>query len=152
MVEYVSIGIAFVSVVAAVFFGLRSQRLQKENTNLQKRLLGIEEVREQERKKAAVKAYLSARIEDYGQRNYRLVVENTGDGEARNVNLKMDGKPFDEHRAAVSGDEKISCIGARSHATMLLALTLGCAPPFEMEISWDDDSGEAGHYQTTLTF
>jgi len=35
---------------------------------------------------------------------------------------------------------------------MLLALTLGCAPPFEMEISWDDDSGEAGHYQTTLTF
>lgn len=152
MTEYISAGIALVSVAAAIYFGLRSQRLQRENADLQKRLVEIEEARDQERKKTIKKAQLSAHIEEYGRNNHRLVVENAGNAEARNINLTMDGKPFDEHQAAVSGEGKISRIGAHSQATRLLALTMRCAPPFELEIAWDDDSGEKGSYQTTLTF
>lgn len=150
--EYISIGIAFISVVAAIYFGFKSQRLEKKNTDLQKRLLEIEETRDRERKRIALKANLTARIENYGQSSYRLVVENTGNGEARNIVLKMDGKPFNDHGAAVTGDGDINRIGARSFATRLLGLTMACAPPFELEVSWDDDSCEVGHYQTTLTF
>jgi hypothetical protein len=152
MIEYISAGIALISVAAAVFFGLRSQRLQRENTDLQKRLLEIEEAREKERQQVTRKAQLSAHIEEYGRNSHRLVIGNAGNAEARNISLVMDGKPFDEHQAAVSGEGKISRIGAHSSATRLLGITMGCAPPFELEISWDDDSGEKGSYQTTLTF
>ena len=152
MTEYISLGIAAVAVGVAIYFGIKSHRLGKENADLQRRLLEIEESREHERKKATSKAQLQAGIVNYGQHNYRLVIENTGDCESRNVELKMDGKPFDEHQAAVKGDGKINHIGPHSHATKLLGLTLKCAPPFDFEASWEDDSGEAGHYQTTLTF
>ena len=150
--EYISTAIAVVAVSVAIYFGIKSHRLEKKNTDLQKHFLEIEETKERERKKATSKAQLRAGIVDYGQRNYRLVIENTGDCEARNVELRMDGKPFDEHQVAVSGDSKISHIGPHSHATRLLGLTLKCAPPFDFEASWEDDSEEAGHYQTTLTF
>jgi len=152
MIEYISIAIAVVSVGVAIYFSIKSHNLEKKNADLQKRFLEIEETKEHEREKGASRAQLRAGIVDYGQRNYRLVVENTGDCEARNVELKMDGKPFDDHRAAVNGDGKIDHIGPHSNATRLLALTLKCAPPFDFEASWEDDSGEPGYYRTTLTF
>jgi hypothetical protein len=152
MTEYSSIVISVVAVAVAIYFGIKTHHLGKENADLQRRLVKIEEAKEYERKKATSKAKLQAAIVDYGQRNHRLVIENTGDCEARNINLIMDGKPFEEHQAAVSGEGKINHIGPHSSATKLLALTTGCAPPFELEIYWDDDSGEKGRYQTTLTF
>jgi len=151
MTEYISLVISVVAVTVAIYFGIKTHRLGKENADLQRRLVKIEEAKEYERKKATSKAKLQAAIVDYGQRNHRLAIENTGDCEARNVEIKMDGQPFDEHQAAVSGEGKISRIGPHSQATRLLALTMGCAPPFECEISWEDDSNEVGHYQTTLT-
>ena len=151
MTEYISLVISVIAVAVAIYFGIKTHHLGKENADLQRRLVKIEEAKEYERKKATSKAKLQAAIVDYGQRNYRLVIENTGDCEARNVQLKMDDEPFDEHQAAVSGDSTISHIGPYSQATRLLALKMGCAPPFECEISWEDDSNEAGHYQTTLT-
>lgn len=151
MTEYISLAITAVAVGVAIYFGIKSHRLRKENADLQRRLLDIEETREHERKKAASKGQLQAAIVDYGQRNYRLVVENTGDCEARNVELKMDGKLFDEHCAAVKGEGKIDYIGPHSHVTRLLGITMGCSPPFEFGISWEDDSREAGHYRTTVT-
>ncbi len=149
--EFASVGIAFVSVIAAVYFGIKSQRLEKKNTDLKKRLLEIEETRENDRKKAITKAQLRARIEDRGNHNYRLVVENTGNCEAQNIQLRMDGKPLNEHPAAVSGDSEISHIGPHSFATRLLGLTLKCSPPFDFEVTWEDESGQSGVYRTTLT-
>ena len=152
MIEYISLAIAAVAVGVAIYFGIKSHRLGKENADFQRRLLEIEQTKEHERKKVASKAQLQAAIVDYGQRNYRLVIENTGDCEARHIKLQMDGKPFDDHCAAVNGDGKVDRIGPRSYATRLLALTMKCAPPFQFEASWEDDSGDVGHYQTTLTF
>ncbi len=151
MTEYISLAISVVAIAVAIYFGIKTHRLGKENADLQGRLVKIEEAKEYERRKATSKARLQAAIVDHGQRNYRLVIENTGDCEARNVELKMDGEPFDEHQAAVNGDGKVSHIGPHSQATQLLALTLQCSPPFEFEASWEDDSGETGHYKTTLT-
>ncbi len=150
--QYISIAIAFISVVAAAYFGLKSQRLEKKNTDLQKRLLEIEETRENDRKRATSKAQLRAVIEEHGNHNYRLVIENTGDSEARNITLKMDGKPINEHPSSLVGDHDISQIGSHSRATRLLGLTLTCSPPFDFEASWEDESREVGLYRTTLTF
>lgn len=152
MIEYVSAGVALISVLVAVYFGLRDHHLQRKYTALQQRLVEIEEIREQERNKTIKKAQLSACIEEYGRNNHRLFIVNEGNAEARNIHLKMDGETFEKHRAALRGEGEINCIGAHSSATKLLALSMGCAPPFDLEIFWDDDSGEQGNYRTTLTF
>jgi hypothetical protein len=102
--------------------------------------------------KTLLEARLVARVEERSRGNYRLVIENTGDGEARDVRLLMDGKPFEAHPAAVIGDRQFGVIGPHSQVTRLLGITLGCAPPFEFEASWQDDSGQERRYRTTLTF
>jgi hypothetical protein len=152
--ETVSVIISFLSVFFAVWFGLKSLRLSRENAELQKRLLALQEKNERDRQRAASKAQLRAQIEDYGHHNYRLVIKNIGNCEARNVVLHMDGKPFDEHAVAVEGEGRISVIGAHSSVTRLLALSLSpdCSPPFDLDIAWEDASGDPGRYQTTLTF
>jgi hypothetical protein len=88
----------------------------------------------------------------FNRQDYRLIIENIGDSEARNIILLMDGKPFEDHPVSVEGNGTINVIGAHSYAKKLLALTLSRRPPFKLEISWEDNSGESGHYRTTLTF
>ena len=124
MIEYISAGITLISVAAAVCFGLRGHQLHKKNMDLQQRLVEIEEIREQERNKTIKKAQLSARIEEFGQNSHRLLITNSGNAEARNIHFIMDGEPFVKHQAAFSGERELSCIGAHSSATMLLALTM----------------------------
>jgi len=57
-----------------------------------------------------------------------------------------------EHPAAVRGDEVPTCVGPNSEVSCVLAITMGCAPPFEIEIKWEDDSGMNRIYHGTLTF
>jgi hypothetical protein len=135
ILEYVSIVIALVSLAASIYIGLKSQRLEKNNTDLQRRLVEIEESRDKDRQKAISKAQLRASIENHGRHNYRLVIENAGNSEARNVRIKMDGKPINEHPSSVAGDHEINLIGPHSQATRMLALTFRCSPPFDFEAS-----------------
>ena len=145
MDEYITIGLSVIFGITTIFFSI-------QNHHLKKRLLAVEELRDKERKMTASKAQLRAKIDRSNKMSEKLLIENIGNSEARNINIIMDGKPFDEHKAAVSGDGQINYIGAHSQATRLLAMTFACAPPFELEISWEDDSGEPGRYKTTLTF
>lgn len=152
MIEAISAIITLASVVVAIWLGVKNHRLARKNTDLQKRLVELEEERELDRKKAASKAQLRATLENYGQHNYRLVIENIGNCEARNIVLQMDGKLFADHPAAMENEGPIRSIGPHTRVTKLLAITMGCAPPFELDITWEDDSGEPRHYRTTLTF
>ena len=60
--EFISIGIALISLVASIYIGLKNQRLEKSNTDLQRRLVEIEESRDKDRKKATSRAQLRASI------------------------------------------------------------------------------------------
>jgi len=137
-----------VSVVAVVISGIAFMKTKRTD----KRLLEIEEKREEDRNKLAQKAQLQARIVKYGHNSHRLLIINNGEGEARNIGLKMDAKPFDDHFASVRNDSPAKIIGPHSEATCLLHIADECAPPWKIEISWEDDSGEPGHYKSTLTF
>ena len=80
------------------------------------------------------------------------MITNHGDAEARNVRVIMDGKPLEEHKTAVSNDHMPELVGSNSEISCLLAINMGNAPPFNVEIKWDDDSGIDKEYRTTLTF
>ena len=151
MTEIVAIIVALASLVIAFWLGVKNQRLARENNALQERLVHLDEAREGERQRDQQKANLSARIVKPG-RDYRLLIENSGVCEARDVSLLVDQVPFCEHPVSVRGETEVKVIGSKSKVTYMLAITLDRPPPFDVELSWEDDSGERGRYRTTLTF
>jgi hypothetical protein len=81
-----------------------------------------------------------------------MYLVNDGESQARNVSVIFEGIPVEEHCSAVQGSQLPCDVGPRSEVSCLLAFSHQCAPPFPIELSWDDDSGEPGSYQGTITF
>jgi len=169
--DFIAICAILVSLLS-VYFSFRANKnsltLQKEQTEMQKRITQIEESRERYRitqsqkanlraelqKKESTTAYLDKyhiRVRDHGC-DYRLLIINDGPGTARNVKAMLDGKPILEHPAIVSSQQEIGTIGPGSEISYIAAITNDCSPPFEFKVTWEDDSGEPGEYETTLTF
>jgi hypothetical protein len=143
-----STAIALISLLVSV--GVAIWVHQREHA-LGKRMLALEEARERDRLRAQGKAVLTARLEEHGQ-GHRLVIENIGAAEASNVNAKLDGKPIMEHEAMPRGEKEKRLIGSHSQVNYIMAISRGCVPPFELELTWEDASGEPGQYRTTITF
>lgn len=139
-----SLVVAIIALIVSIFTN------QKTNAN-QKRLIEIEEQREQKRQDKKISAQLRPELRRDGK-SERLVITNHGDAEARNVRVIMDGNPLAEHKTAVSNDHMPELVGANSEISCLLAISQGNAPPFNIEIKWDDNSDNDKEYRTTLTF
>lgn len=144
----IAAGSLIVSVVALVL----SLRAQREANSAQRRIVEIEERREQEKRQDALQAKLLPELRETASNSYRLCLTNLGEAEARNVVAKLDGVPITAHHAAVQGDSLPSLVGPGSEVSCLLRISHDCAPPFKVEIEWDDDSGTHRVYRTTLTF
>ena len=128
--------------------------------SIEKRQLEITENQEAEKAAEKTKARLFASIETQTiqSANLRrqalkdvLVIRNEGQCEARNITVLMDSMLIMEHPAIPNGSTEIKYVGANSTAGYDLALSMQTSPPFEIEITWEDDSGEEGNYHTTLT-
>jgi hypothetical protein len=64
----------------------------------------------------------------------------------------LDGQTLDKHCSAVHGDMLPTLIGPNGNVSCLLAIHMQCAPPFDIELAWDDDSEQPGLYKGVLTF
>jgi len=126
--------------------------LMKQQVALHERLTQIEQSREQARLMQSLQAALRAELRKSPGGTWRLFVINTGQGEARDVAIMLDGKPLLEHDAVPRGEEEAKTIGPESEISYCMALAFSCHPPFEFEATWSDDSGEPGHYETTVSF
>lgn len=144
----IAAGSLVVSVIALVL----SLRAHREANVAQRRIVEIEEQREQEKRLNFRQAGLQPELRKTGQGSYRLYLVNGGMAEARKVRVTLDGKPLAEHGAAVRGDSMPLRVGPGAEVSCLLGISLDCAPPFEVEVQWDDDSGTGRTYRTTLTF
>ena len=147
-----SVIISAVSLVVSVVAAWKSLQAQREANIAQRRIVEIEEQREQERRLTASQAFLSPQLRKTERGSYRLYLVNSGKAEARNVRVKLDGVPLGEHPVAVEGDNLPVRVGPNSEVSCILAITLSCAPPFEIEVMWEDDSGTDRVYRGTLTF
>jgi hypothetical protein len=117
----------------------------------QKRQVEIEEIREKDRIKAMRKADLVARLVD-DDRWDLLVIENKGSAEAREIVILINGRPLSEYEGFVDSHSEIRRVGPYSSFHYPMVLTMSMNPSFELTITWVDDSGETGLYQSTLTY
>jgi len=133
--------LSLVACIGAAFAWVKSH-------NVQKRQVEIEEKRERDRLIEKSRARLVAQIVP---EEGRLRITNTGLAEARDIILTMDGKPVLEHPAIPHGVQDFHLLGPGSSAEVPLAISLECQPPWQVKVVWNDDSGEPGHYRTTVT-
>lgn len=143
-----------VSILAVVISGIAvyiSRRTQN-------RLVDIEDAREKDRLTEKQKANLTARISreplTRGTRSatqYFLYIENSGSSEARDIKINLDGKPLLAHSSILENTEEVTQVGPNSYFRYLLVLSSKGRSPSNIEVTWEDDSGEPGKYSTTLT-
>jgi len=152
--DLIAIGAILVSLLS-IYFSFRANKksltLQKEQTEMQKRITQIEESRERERAIQSKKACLKAELREVKPNNHRLFIENSGQGTARNVKATLDGKPIFRHPVIDRDQQVITLIGSHSKISYMADIKLGRRPPFKFKVTWEDDSGEPGEYETTLT-
>jgi hypothetical protein len=144
--------IAMGSLIVAIIAMRKSFHAEQEAIAAQRRIVEIEEWREKERRLDALQAKLQAELREMGNGSERLYLVNLGRAEARNVKVSFDGKPLEEHCASVGGDSLPSLVGPGAEVSCLVSITNVCAPPFQCEVRWDDDSGLDRLYRTTLTW
>ncbi len=150
--SWVGIIIAMGSLVVAIIALRKSLHAQREANAAQRRIVEIEERREKERRLDALRAKLQAEFKDLGDGSQRLYLLNRGVAEARNVTVRLDGMLLEEHCAGVRGVSLPALIGPGAEVSCLLGISHQCAPPFQCEVRWDDDSGSDRVYRTTLTW
>ena len=150
----------WVAIVAAIISGLAalaSIAAARRSISAQKRLLEIEEQREQDRVSVTRKARFVARIAREGPRpgrktrDYYLEIENLGQSSAHGIEISLDNGPLLDHPTIQEKTEEVRQVGPQSSFRYILAPTQSTRPPQRITIAWDDDSGERGHYETTLT-
>ncbi|MCH8842658.1 MAG: hypothetical protein IID61_06725 [SAR324 cluster bacterium] len=143
-----STGAIVVSIIALIL----SLVANKRGLKLQARMVEIEEARDLEGRKAKVQASFSRLGPNHKNGPIiRLRVENQGPGQARDVAVMLDREPIRRHRACLqgSGDLEISELGPGVHFDWLLADWYG--PRAEIEITWDDDSGDHNQFRSNIS-
>lgn len=152
--ELASFAVAIAAFLVSVVAVVMSVKTQGKQGKLQARLVEIEEARDQSLAQQARRARLRAEITSRpGVRspNYYLEIINDGEAVAGNVIARLEDKPIMEHPAIPGFQSEITEIGPRSTARYILSITMTRTPPWRLSLTWDDESGSPGSYQTTLT-
>ena len=131
--QYLDSILSIVAIIIAILSFIKS-------SNTEKRIL----------RTARLSAKLDREIQPQHKR-FTLVIENNGDAAARNLKTMIDGKPLLEHPVIPQDTKEIDRVGPRSFIRYTMAVTMGQAGPYEIEINWDDDSKKPGFYSTILT-
>jgi archaellum component FlaG (FlaF/FlaG flagellin family) len=143
--------ISIISLIMAIIAVWISYSTQNKANEIQQRLVHIEEQREYDRKIKSRQANLRAELRK-DERAYKLYLINSGEAEARNIRIKIDGEPLEQHCAFVKGQSIPSYIGHNSEISCLMAFYFGCySSSFEVEVKWDDDYQKDRTYKSMLT-
>lgn len=149
---WLGVAISGIALLVAIISFWKSDRAQYEANSAQRRLVEIEERREQDRLIRNRQAELTASISNADKGSLKIHIRNSGETEARNIQILLDEIPLLEHPAAPKGQSLPNVIGPNSEISFYLALAFGSPTPSGVMIAWDDDSGARRLYRTTLTF
>lgn len=148
LISVLSLFVAGLSLLVAYFSFRKSSAVQK-------RQLEIEEQRERDRVVETKKARLTAQVvkepSAHSTPDYYLEITNSGVCQARDIEVKLDGKAAMEHPCVRKRAASITQIGPQSAARYELVVKRDIPFAQKAEIRWTDDSGEPGRYRTTLT-
>jgi hypothetical protein len=143
VVQLVTLIISSVSLFVAILAWRSSHRTSH-------RLVEIEEERDRRETKQASKARLTAAMYEKRKYQYELLIQNEGEGDARNVRLWLDGEPAAEQPAGDDVPSEKERLGAHGSLKLAFLPNLGTPLPRTIRIEWEDDSGEKGLYESDL--
>lgn len=152
-ISILSLLLSAIAIVVSIWTHDRSHKLQK-------RIVCLEEEREKDRQIEKGKAYLTAKIEKEElsrsgtsriYRKYFLVIENKGLSEARNIELLLKDRAVPGNPLLQNVQQEVNHTGPQSSFRYEFSTGFMRELPLPVGIGWQDDSGESGKYQTTLT-
>jgi cation diffusion facilitator CzcD-associated flavoprotein CzcO len=149
--EFWSIAVAVLALIASAWASWRANRISAEQTQLQRRLVELEEERERARKLDNKRANLKAELVRKDTKPH-IRIENRGAAEARNIRGRLNGERFEEHECTKRLFQPIDAIGPDSHTRVPLIIFMQATgqPPFDLVLRWDDDAQIDATYRTTL--
>lgn len=155
IISIISSIIAFLSALAAILSAIISYKYYKRSSKTAERLVDIEEGRELDRKKARLTAEIERKREQVSGsishvQWWVFKIENKGYASARDVNVLIGDKKFDE--CGFFDKKLIKHIGAESICTYKFKNTdFRHKTPLHCLITWEDDSGKQGKWEHDLT-
>jgi len=149
--------LSLVAVYVSVWAIRTSKNSQKEQADIQRRLVDIEEARDRKEEREKGTADLIAEFVRTERANQSVAphdflrISNLGKGTARDIQILMNGESiFDLPFFSVN--EPLNYLGRHSSFDYTWSLPRdGPRPPYKIDITWTDDTG-TGAYQSELTF
>lgn len=148
-IAFIGIVISLISVAVAIWSARKSNSFSKEQTDLQRRVVELEEQRERERKLKEDRADLRAIIsykpgkEGYSEYASHIKVDNSGGMKAENIRMYVDGDPVTQHRYMMQhNDYKIGSLNPGGPQLWAIHITEDAPETCEIELKWDDETGK----------
>lgn len=127
----------------------RQNEFQERQNELQERMLALESSRERQRIHQGKRAAVRAEVVRIGH-DRRLRLSNEGAAVARNIKVDLDGKLMQEHAWMLRNDDVVSILGPTAEAMNIIVLTQQSPMKAHIRITWDDESGEPGEWESEL--
>ena len=148
--DWPSIALGVAALAVSAWAVIESRRTSKSQRLLQERLFTLESARERDRVLHAKRAQLEAAIVHLGS-DYRLVVQNSGEAEARAVKVLVDDKSLAESGAVLlSKDEEVTLFGPGVQVRYIMPIVMGSPMRYDVQLEWEDDSGQPGRWRSQL--
>jgi len=112
----------------------------------------IDRARRDDEEREQNSAILTAHLERYHQSMGKIVIDNKGQSEARNVNVIIDGTPILKHRSIFDPTKSHPVVGPNSQVVYKINVTKDLPPPNQIELSWDDNHATGKSYRNSLSY
>ncbi len=147
-----------ISAIVAIYSymqGRKSNELQEEQTDLQRRVVELEEKRETERKEEKIRANLRAEV-DYrptaaGRVAKKLRIVNEGQGAAKNIRIEIEGKSIEGCDFILKGNKSLDVLAAGNEFLLPMATSKDSPASWLTTLYWDDKTAKNQKFETTLT-
>ncbi|MGN8225527.1 hypothetical protein [Gracilimonas sp. BCB1] len=133
--EFWAIVISILAIGISIFTWFRSHKIDRARRNDEER----------DQNSADIRAHLER---DPG----KLVVENIGNSEARNISIRVDNNPLVDAPGIQVPDGRDYLIGPHSHISFRVSLNFQIPVPQFIEINWDDDDSTGKTYRNSLSY
>jgi hypothetical protein len=140
---------SIISIGVAIWSARKSNSISKEQTDLQRRMVDIEERKERDRKddylKARIEVNILKRETASGRRPYQVRIINKGKGDARNVTWFINGIQPSDYPDILDSDNNINVIKrikAGTGQVAKIATSKDSEKVWIIKVIWDDDANK----------
>lgn len=148
--DWISPAAAVLSVGVAIWVAILTRR----QNQLNRRLVQIEQAREERTRADRRSADLRARVADAGtgtSLTHYLTLKNVGEAEARHVYVELGDVAIEKHTALVGGPNQDFKPPPGQGVSYRFAISHGDSLKQTLQLTWDDDAG-GGEKETPIQF